>query len=161
MCLTPNKARLGSSTYWKSSTVPANATICAQPLKGTLLKAAKPLGTSVNFKPKEGDKSPAVCPTVQPWKKQDLNFFFFKGKSLRLLNLNLLFKPLGEEMGIVPKSTNKIIKLANLSLMFCPEGLASGNILGQCTRGKQTWPLFHASILHNGVGERRRHHQSW
>ena len=74
-CPTPNnKARLGSSTYWKSSTVPANATICAQPLKGTLLKAAKPLGTSVNFKPKEGDRSPAaVCPTLSRigilWKK--------------------------------------------------------------------------------------------
>jgi len=135
--------------------VPANATICAQPLKGTLLKAAKPLGTSVNFKPKEGDKSPAVCPTLEETR---IEIFFLK---TNLLNLNLLFKPLGEEMGIVPKSTNKIIKLANLSLMFCPEGLASGNILGQCTQGKQTWPPFHASILHNGVGERRRHHQSW
>ena len=29
-------------TYWNSSTVPAKATICAQPLRGTLLKAAKP-----------------------------------------------------------------------------------------------------------------------
>ncbi len=38
------------------STMPAKKAICTQPMAGTLLKAARPLGTSSNFRPREGDK---------------------------------------------------------------------------------------------------------
>jgi len=52
----PAAAALPADWSCDSSQKAQYATICAQPAAGTLEIAARPLGTSANFRPAEGDR---------------------------------------------------------------------------------------------------------
>ena len=60
----PAKAAVPGDWSWETSQKAMYAKICAHPAAGTLEIAARPLGTSANFKPADGDKKPGNFPVI-------------------------------------------------------------------------------------------------